>query len=129
MKKIVKYSDVKIIKGKTTTVVIGTARTNLNRESVIAHMLYSTADKFNDFNSDTHYYKGVAYLSPKDTYDEKTGIVLASRKAEAKSNLKVLKNYKTAIKMLSDALILLNADASQLESELKVLNDKIDSYK
>ena len=129
MKKIVRYSDVKTIKGKTTTVVIGTAGINQNRELVIARMLYNAANKFDDFNKEPNFCKGVSYLSPKDTYDEKTGVVLASRKAEAKGDLKVLKNYKTVIKMLNDALILLNADASQLESEVKVLDDKIDSYK
>ena len=86
MKRVFEYKDTHTIKNGTTTIVNGEIRIrDYQREKIqreVVKVKNLCAGMGYDYFCEPIKCKGVAQPTPNDTYDEKTGRVLASRKAE-----------------------------------------------
>jgi chaperonin cofactor prefoldin len=67
--------------------------------------------------------RGVAKLCPEDTYDELTGIIVASKKAEKTGNKLIRKDINKFIKKLETLTADLKAEVAALEHREKVLSE------
>lgn len=74
--------DVKVLKNGTTTIVTTDAMIKLTEE------FYKSLDTLEELSCTPELFtaKGVSKLHPEDEYDEKTGRIIASKKAELKVN-------------------------------------------
>jgi hypothetical protein len=133
MQKLVKYSDKKVIGVTTsepTTVVLGEAQVNENITGYIDNLLYKLwVDYDNNVWKHSISCKGVARLSPNDTYDALKGTILASRKAELNANKKFIKDYERILNSLNDIYAYMMSNLADMKSTRQTLEDKINSYK
>lgn len=100
--KVVKYRDVNTIHNGTTTISLGAA----NLHNAYGEQLFNLLQKavVDTLFSGEVKVKGVAKLSPNDTYDAKTGKVIASRKAELRAHRHFLTRLQKAKKALDKYL-------------------------
>lgn len=102
-------TDVKVIKNGTTTVVIHNA--DLKYNQAVVDNINDTYDHLAQlffFSGSAVVTKGVSKLCPGDTYDEVTGKIVASKKAELKAD-KILKKrlarvYGELVSLTSDVV-------------------------
>lgn len=76
--------DVKVIKNGTTTAVI--AETNIRFSNQFKESVYDLTNMFWELQEMPIISKGVSKLCPGDEYNEETGRIIASKKAEIKGN-------------------------------------------
>lgn len=82
----VKYAEYKTFRNGHNTVVTGSGYEPehvVNKMAQHVSALYGMVDQLDHFSSPI--VKGIARLHPGDTYDEKTGVIVASRKCEVKA--------------------------------------------
>lgn len=104
----------KVIKNGTTTIVTGGGDLcHLNADTL------KLAAALGNFYGTTVESKGVAKLSPEDTYDESTGLKVATRKAEIKARRKAI---KLCIEALTAANKFRDAIAKELGENVKRVN-------
>lgn len=113
-----------IIINGTTTVVYGEA--NADR-----HVTQQIAEKINELlvTLPDEYEKvvtrGVAKLHPDDTYDEKTGVIIASRKAELKARIKMYNNYLDVINILNDTIGIVGTELDKIADRIKTVCEEL----
>lgn len=115
------YSDDRVIKQqdeKNTTVVTGVSIPNDN----LLLSLDSAFEKAKDvFRSSCYRQKntrGVARLSPEDTYDEKKGVTIASRKAMLKGDLYWKRKYTRMMFALDKARDITKKALASIENDI-----------
>jgi hypothetical protein len=123
MKKVC-YSDDKTINEGNTTVVLGHICFNYGRTSQITDTVQKAIDAFGLAQT----CKGIAHLSPKDTFDKKTGIIVASRKSEFKGYCKALKQYYYLLSALLKASDMVKEDIADINEHLEYIDIKLDEY-
>ena len=69
--------------------------------------------------------KGVAKLSPEDTYDKMTGIKIASRKAELKVRIKMHNAYATALNLLKEVADALETEETKIDERISKICDEL----
>ena len=106
-----------IIINGTTTIVFGESETDVQLYKRAIQLLYDTMSVLTTGTVPV-VTKGVAKLAPGDLYDEKTGIKIASRKAEIKGRLQ---EYNRLV----DALNLVEKVGSLLETEINNIGNRL----
>lgn len=117
--KLVKYEDIRKIKNGTTTIIYGT--TVVEPSGILRTDLSKFAKDFKNLLTSGYETRGVAKLSPEDTYDELSGVIVASKKAERVGIRVVKRNLKTTIKSMQLLLDDLKAELSLIEHREEVL--------
>ena len=113
-----------IIINGTTTIVQGRAYADKHLTNTVANKLTQAVAIMGALVFHGPITKGVAKLHPDDTYDEKTGIKIASRKAELKAAIKMHNAYADVIKLLSDCIEALDNEETKINERLeKVCNE------
>lgn len=108
-----------IIINGTTTIVQGQAYADKNLTNSVTNKLTAAVVAMGSLIFHGPVTKGVAKLHPDDTYDEKTGIKIASRKAELKAAIKMHNTYADVIKLLNDCLDELDAEQTKIDERLE----------
>ena len=116
-----------IIQNGTTTVVYGETHMDVNKCNQITLKLADTAGILGSIAYDKIVTRGVSKLHPDDKYDEKTGVKIASRKAELKGRIKYYNKLADAYDLLAEALDLLDAEMSKEEQRLSVVVSDLNS--
>lgn len=73
--------------------------------------------------------KGVAKLSSEDTYDERTGVIVASRKAEYKAMKRQAKRLTAVKKSIEAMLAQVNEELAAVEARTARVKARMDSQK
>ena len=113
-----------IIINGTTTVVYGEA--NADR-----HVTEQIAEKINELlvtlpdGYEKVVTRGVAKLHPDDTYDEKTGVIIASRKAELKARIKMYNSYLDVINILNDTIGIVGTELDKIADRIKTVCEEL----
>lgn len=117
-RRFVVYKDDKIIQNGTTTVALGHAEMNQHCE------LYSDLEKILDeiyhLEMVVHFARGVSKLHPEDTYDELSGKIVASKKAE----ISALKQSKKDLLKLKRFIDMINND---IHNEITAIDHRVDN--
>lgn len=106
-----------IIINGTTTIVFGQSETDAQLYNKAMQTLYEAMSVLTSGTVPV-VTKGVAKLAPGDIYDEKTGIKIASRKAEIKGRLQ---EYNRLV----DVLNLVEKVGSLLETEINNIGNRL----
>ena len=105
-----------IIINGTTTVVYGEGTPEEHVTEEIANKLWGALNAVPTVPVVT---RGVAKLHPDDTYDEKTGVMIASRKAALKAKIKMYKNYLDLVNILNDVIGLVDNELDKIAEGIK----------
>ena len=132
-KRIIRYSNTKEIYNGNVTIIEGNAQIFVNEGSELDRCVSKTIDDlFNlrsDFNIDTCVQaKGIAKLYAGDNYDQKTGKIIASNKAEIKATTKVLKNVENLIEELDTLKAKLVKEADATKTRIEELKSNLKEY-
>ena len=120
-KRIVSYRDVKRIANGTTTIVYG--KTRIKAKGHVAEDLIKTIKVLgNIYGGGEGIAQGVAKLHPEDTYDAKSGQIVASKKAE-------IKGLVASRKILVEALANLDVVAEDLRAEIASIDARHESLR
>lgn len=111
-----------IIINGTTTVVYGEANPEEHVTQQIADKLWKA---FEVLPNDKIVTRGVAKLHPDDTYDEKTGVIIASRKAELKARIKMYNSYLDVINILNDTIGLVGTELDKIADRIKAVCEEL----
>ena len=111
--------DVRTIKNGTTTIVTTETVVKFTDEfnwanSMLDHLAYS-------FDRNVYLTKGVAKLHPEDEYNEITGRIIASKKAEVKGNKMAQRHLADVKEVLEIMLKEVNGKIARLEAREKSL--------
>ena len=110
----------KVIKNGTTTIITGGGDLcHLNADTL------KLAAALGNFYGITVESKGVAKLSPEDTYDANTGLKVATRKAEVKARKKVIKNCIDILAAVAQFQYAVAAELDANVNRLSVVNDEL----
>lgn len=113
-----------IIKNGTTTVVYGETSMKESLAQKVAEAVSNVVQKTLIASSKVIVTRGVSKLHPGDKYDEKTGIHLASRKAELKGRIKYCNQLADAYNASVKLLDILEEEMKKEEVKLKnIVND------
>ena len=115
--------DVKKIKNGTTTIVENEMYVNFTDDFYrdLSTVEYLGAPRETIFGA-----KGVSKLHPDDTYDEETGRIIASKKAEIKANKLVQKYLGVMKECLENMLAEVTTDLARLDNREKSLSSSLD---
>lgn len=114
-----------IIINGTTTIVFGKGEVDRNLHTAVAVLLCEILTRLSAMECNAPEVKGVAKLSPEDTYDKKTGIKIASRKAELKARVKTYNSYADIINLLDKAYDLLDSEETKIGQRLTKICDEL----
>jgi hypothetical protein len=126
---VVKYSDKRTLMEGTNTVVKGSVTLSEVREAQITKLLVDAVRAFDDVLGRSVECTGVAHLSDKDTFNELTGKIIASRKAEIKGNEKVMRAYNRTLAALNAASVLIKEDLQDIDKHVDVISKNLSEYK
>ncbi len=119
-----------IIINGTTTIVFGESETDVQLYNRVIQILYDTMSVLTSGTVPV-VTKGVAKLAPGDLYDEKTGIKIASRKAEIKGRLQEYNRLVDALNLVEKVGSLLETEidniGNRLQKVVDELNEEIES--
>lgn len=110
-----------IIQNGTTTVVYGETHMDENKSVALTVKLGRVAGMLGKISYDKIVTRGVSKLHPADKYDEKTGVKIASRKAELKGRIKYYNKLADAYDLLAEVLDSLETEMSNEEKRLEVV--------
>lgn len=113
-----------IIVNGTTTVVFGESEPNKELYEKAVNKLWKAIEMLT-ITSEPTVVKGVAKCHPDDAYDEKTGVMIASRKAELKARVKTYNKYTDVINILEEVVDLLDDENESIGQRLTVICDEL----
>lgn len=116
---LVKYRDDKKIINGTTTIVYGT--TEAKPSGILGHDLNQVLNLSVKLFGNSYETRGVAKLAEGDVYDEVSGIIVASKKAEKAGNKMMRKDVEKLIQALELYVIDLKEEVDALKHREEVL--------
>lgn len=119
----------RVIKNGTTTITFG----YIDADNLIMGLEDKLHHVMRDLQAlrDSTYeaVKGVAKLSSEDTYDERTGVIVASRKAEYKAMKRQAKRLTAVKKSIEAMLAQVTEELTAIEARTARVKARIDSQK
>lgn len=120
-----------IIQNGTTTVVYGETSMKVSSAQRIAEAVTNVVQGAVIASSKVIVTRGVSKLAPGDEYDEKTGIHLASRKAELKGRIKYYNQladaYDAGVKLLDILEEEMKKEEAKLKNIVKDINEQVET--
>ena len=120
----VAYVDTRTISNDPVTVTLGEARVKYNVFKDIDSKLVAATTTLADISFRPVVTRGIARVSADDTFDERAGKSISSKKAHIKANVKIQKTIEVAKALLDEAKAKLDAIYSErVASNVALSND------